>query len=484
MNFLKTNYIDFIKINEGIKGIKSEFWTNNDSLLLQYYSERKKPEEIARLLNVKNPEASLTARDIIKRKSYLKKAGEAEYINNTYQSYAEKWSDEELELLKKLIDEKYTIEDMAEILNMSVDRIKSKIYLMSKPKKLIKDGARKNYYIKKTTPHAKLDNKHWYEKDIKKLVSLYEQGKTNGDIAKEIDRTELAVKEMITYYKTAMSAVRFGENWTDAEIKELESDKFVGAEFAKKWQRSMSQVNNKRDRVITNMREGKGVKPISRELSRVEKIINSLKITPNSKIYDNVPKKHFVQEALYKSLTGINSSILTLLGPTPERFINMLSKYKIVGDNFIYSNEIDLDAFIKVAKNIEKLNIENINLTLGTISAAQPQRLIDLDLTGRWDTQNKLVKTLFNKQKSFISGDKYFMFTLSVRGEENLDISTYIQIILEELLNIKPSIDTEIITLDNSVKVDKYNITSSSNYDIQAYRYADTSPMISILIKY
>ena len=484
MNFLKTNYIDFInvKINEAIKGIKSEFWTNNDSLLLQYYAERKKPEEIARLLNIKNPEATLTARDIIKRKSYLKKLGETKDISSLYQSHAEKWSDEELELLKKLIDEKYTLENMAKVLNMSVDRIKSKIYLMSKPKKLIRDGARKNYYIKKTTPHTKLDVFHWYEKDIKKLVSLYEQGKTNEDIAKEINRTELAVKEMITYYKTAMNAVRFGENWTDEEIKELESDKFVGVEFAKKWQRSMSQVNKKRDRVISYMRDGKGVKPVLRELSRVEKIINSLKITPESKIYDDVPKKHFVQEALYKSLTGINSPMLTLLGPTPERFINLLSKYKIIGNNFIYSNEIDLDAFIRKAKNIKKLNIENIILTLGTISSAQPQHLIDLDLMGRWDTQGKLVKTLFDKQKS-ISGNKYFMFTLSVRGEENLDISTYIQIILEELLNINPSIDTETITFNDSLKVDKYNITNSK-YDIQAYRYADTSPMISILIKY
>jgi DNA-directed RNA polymerase specialized sigma24 family protein len=221
MNFLKTNFLDFIN-----EAIKSEFWANNDSLLLQYYAERKKPEEIARLLNIKNPEAKVTPSDVTKRKFYLKKAGEAKHINHAYQSYSERWSDEELELLKKLIDEKYKVEDIAEILNMSVDRIKSKIFLMSKPKKYIKDGTRKDYYIKKTTAHSKFDTKQWYDKDIKKLVYLYEQGKSVVDIAKEINRTEGAVKEMLTYYKTAVTATRFGENWTDAEIKELESNEF------------------------------------------------------------------------------------------------------------------------------------------------------------------------------------------------------------------------------------------------------------------
>ena len=480
-------YNEFNKINEGIKGVKSKFWSSNDTLLLQYYAEDKTPEEIAKLLNEKNPDANLTYRDIIKRKSYLKKLGETKDISSLYKSHAEKWSDEELELLKRLVGEKYKLEDMAKILNMSIDRIKSKMYLMGKPKKLIKDGVRKNYYIKKTTPHAKLDTKHWYYNDVKKLVYLYDQGKNVEEIAKQIDRTEGAVKDMLTYYKTSLTAVRFGENWTEEEIKELESDKFVGIEFAKKWQRSMSQVNNKRERVVVSIRDadrlGK-VKNVIREISRVEKIINSLKITPNSKIYDSVPKKNFVQRELYKSLTGINSSMLTLLGPTPERFLNLLSEYKIVGNGFIYSNEIDLETFIKTAKSIKKLNIENVQLTLGSVLAAYPQRLIDLDLTARWDTQNKLVKTLFNKQKKLINGDKYFMFTLSVRGEENLDIPTYIQIIIEELLNINPSINQEMITINNSLKVDKYNITSNSNYDIQVYRYADTSPMVSFLIKY
>jgi hypothetical protein len=445
---------------------KSQYWTpEKEKLFVQYFSEGKTYEEISTLLGISNRHLAIQRYKI---KSEIKKKLDAE--SNNYVNKFVKWTDDELELLNRLIKENKSIDDISKVMNMSNARIQSKCRILAKEAQGKKKERKKYPYIKKIA--VKLDTKRWYEKDLKKCIYLYEQGKTNEDIAKEINRTVGAVKEKLTYYRTAFNAPRFHNEWTEEEMEELKSKDFNGAKFAKKWKRNYLQVADRRNRVKESLRTGGFV---SRELSRVEKIICSLKLESNSKVYDTVPKKNYVQQTLYKSLFGINSPLLTLLGPTPERFLNMLTEYNIIGNNFIYSHEIDLDVFVKVAKTLTN---RNINFTYGDIIAAHPQKLIDLDLMGRWETENELIKTMFNKQLS-LSGDKYFMFTLSVRGVENINICEHIKTILYELLNIKYNITTEKTFIYDKLFVDKFNISEN----IQAYRYADTSPMISILIK-
>jgi DNA-binding CsgD family transcriptional regulator len=437
------------KVTANTKVIYRKYWTEDDvNLLNKYKSEGLTNQEIGVILN----KTTSNVYSKLKRLEY-----------ESAPRFHATWTNDEIEILKQdnidfvLFCQKY---------QRGLNQVWLKSYKL------------KNVTIK-TGNHKTVK---WTAKDLNKLIKLRHEGKSIKECADILKRTTKSVACKFSLYQD-IKQERFAENWTDEEDNILKSGVDLD-EFCKKFKRGRKESADRRYMLTTYTtikRESKRnyhkrtrhIKSLNRQLYDI--------INVKIKEYDDVPKKHYVQNTLYKSLSNINCSLLTLLGPTPERFIDMLNKYNIVGDNFIYSHEIDLDIFIKVVK---KLINKNINLTYGDISAAYPQRLIDLDLMGQWSTQSSLIRTLFNKQSS-LDGEKYLMFTLSARGIENLNIATHIAQILKELLDIDVSIDTELVQIENikQLTVDKFHI-SNSPYIIEAYRYADTSPMISILIKH
>jgi hypothetical protein len=476
-----------------LRSQKRFIWSEEqNNTLVDYMCEGKSTKEISVLMNIDYIY-------IIRRKTYLKKLlnnnkknikelklqkkiydatrrRQLKEMNNTLpKERSIRWTLAETEQLKTLLKEGYSIKDISNIMSIPYRRITSRLKVLNETKNK-KNEARKIKYQKKkqegiiTTKTCKA----WTISEIEKLVSLIDEGQSYVEVAKLFNRSKSALSQRYKLYKDAamFSPVRFAEPWTDEEINYLSNRENKIYYLPEQWQRSRAEIILKRDQImrskITGCKIGKA--PIT-----IVKIIKNA-IHKARKTYSLVPRKDYVQQTLYKSLSNLNSPLLTLLGPTPERFLNMLNEYNIVGDNFIYSHEIDLDVFVKVAKTLTN---KNINITFGDIIAATPQKLIDLDLMGRWETQNTLIKNLFNKQKC-LNGDKYFMFTLSVRGIENIDICSHIQTILYELLNINYTITCEKIYFDEKLYVDKYSI----NNNIQAFRYADTSPMISILIKH
>lgn len=445
-------------------------WSEQEvSDLLKYLEQGLPIKKISEIMNI--PLKSIS--DKIYKLKTDKNFSKEELGNSQW-----KWSDEESDKLVDCINKGMKEKEISELMKIPIGRIRNRIYFLKKKKEL-----------SNKTEKLVNDRKHtsapmWTEREIKKLISLYNDGKTYEDIGKELKRKSEYLSRIVSMYKEAKDVKnsRFGEDWTEEEINELVSDNFNRKDFSKKWKRGEQESYTKRMIVLANLKENPNYSKKTYSSMNICRVIKGA-LKNIKKEYDSVPRKHFVQSELYKSLQNIESPILTLLGPTPERFINMLKEYNIIGDNYIYSYETDIHAFKQAS---ELKDADKISLTYGDIGSASPQKLIDLDLTGRWDTQDVLIKKLFYKQKS-ISGEKYFMFTISVRGEENLDIPTYIQIILEELLHINLNIDTEIIKFEANEKtmsVDKYNILTESNYKILAYRYMDTSPMLSILIAY
>ena len=388
-----------------------------------------------------------------------------------------KWSSDEIEKLINLAEEGKNHMEIAIQLNRSPYSVMSKStrlkLLLSADENRLKN---------------RLKYKHWNFDETKKAIAFLKQAMSQEEIAKKLNRTAHSTHTTLSYIKSALRAPRFGEDWREEELIEIVHDDYDTAFFASKWKRSIPQVKNKRE-IMLGIIKHRRLCSRPNILSRRDQIIKSLIETEPiaDKIYDTVPKKHYVQNELYKLLSNVNCPILTLLGPTPERYINTLQQYNIIGKNFIYSNETDLDVFISVAKRFGVEKIENLVLTYGDVASASPQRLIDLDLMGRWSTQGSLIKRLFEKQR-LMNGKKYFMFNISVMGEENLNIPTYIEIILEELLGVKSDVVARRISFvaddTSTLEVDKYEISTAPDYNVSAYRYADTSPMLNLLIQY
>ena len=471
-----------------IRKIRQE-WSNEDVItLIGYLKKDYTPEKISDLMYI--------PLDRIRKKIYwLSKHNNTRKVNQILLSYNIKkenksyndkvakkvvsnfvWTEQQSADIFMYKEKGYSNKQISDIMNISVSRIYMRIYHLKNAEKLC-EKAKTNRLKRlegKTPKERNMDTLPWAEKDFKKLIRLYNEGKTFNEISISLNRNPTATKVKISLYKESLMCSRFGKDWLQEEINELKKDKINIPNFCLRWKRGNQEVQAKRHHI---KRDGLEIFKTTITASRSCRILRTIVNTKTPKEYDNVPNKNYVQEALYGSLRNINSPILTLLGNTPERFINMLNKYNILGDNFIYSNEHEPDTAVKVYELVKKMGI-NINISLGDILGANPQRLIDLDLMGRWDTESNLVKTSFNKQKLSISGDKYFMFTLSVFMKRNETMSHYIKSILEELLNI----NVEAIMVSD-MNVDKFNVYAP-HYDIQAYRYCDTSPMISILIQY
>jgi DNA-binding CsgD family transcriptional regulator len=431
-----------VKVTANTKVIYRKYWTEDDvNLLNKYKSEGLTNQEIGVILN----KTTANVYSKLKRLEY-----------ESAKRFNTPWTDEEIEILKQ---DNIDFVSFCEKYQRGLNQVWLKSYKL------------KNVTVKPSNRKIV----QWTVKDLNKLIKLRHEGKSIQECADILKRTTKSVAAKFSLYQDTKQE-RFAENWTEEEDNLLKNGVDLD-EFCKKFKRGRKESAARRYALKTYT-SNRNYHKRTRQTKSLNRQLYDM-INVKIKEYDDVPKKHYVQNTLYKSLSNINCSLLTLLGPTPERFIDMLNKYNIVGDNFIYSHEIDLDIFVKVAK---KLINKNINLTYGDIFAAYPQRLIDLDLMGLWSTQSSLIKTLFNKQ-SLLEGEKYLMFTLSVRGIENLNINTHIAEILKELLDINVSINRELVYLEKQLTVDKFHI-SNSPYIIEAYRYADTSPMISILIKH
>jgi DNA-binding CsgD family transcriptional regulator len=377
-----------------------------------------------------------------------------------------KWTTKETDELKIYLSQGLSKKEISQMMNIDISRIHSKINTfkedIQKRKNINQLNSQSMTGIKKTGM--------WSTNEYKILIESLNEGKNKYEISEILGRTVNSVYHIIKFINNSSKFVRFGLEWSKEEIAELSCDKLNIQEFCNTYGRSVMEVTQ----YFNNQ---KVLKPA--------KCLRNI-IDPVKKVYDIVPCKHFVQDELYNYLNNANLSLLTLLGPTPERYIKMLLNKNILGDNFLYSNEINIAAFNKVANALDKIKFDKINLTWGDISAAYPQNIIDLDLMGKWDTQAELVKKMFNKQK-LLNGKKHFMFNLSARGIANSNIPSYISKILNELTDINISVTSQrnVFFKHNKKKlyVVKY-FAPNSNFKIHIYRYFDTSPMINILLSY
>ena len=211
--------------------------------------------------------------------------------------------------------------------------------------------------------------------------------------------------------------------------------------------------------------------------------------------YDKHIRKRYVQNKLMKWSEIKGSNVLSLLGPTYNEYVSLLQSNGIVGDKII-SYENDHKIYLS---QVQSISNNCIIFKYGDIMYSEPCRYADIDLKCSYKSCKDLLKRLFNKQcENFTDG--VFSFSYSINWLSKGEAQFTIMQCLHDLINCFDFININDIDMDlvrksfilpNSTKefidgekyVIKYRFPVLNGYDVIAYQYTDSSPMISISIK-
>lgn len=212
--------------------------------------------------------------------------------------------------------------------------------------------------------------------------------------------------------------------------------------------------------------------------------------TPTFTDYIEAEGKRLIQSRFIESIgVDFRSSILGLAGPNLLDYFSMYKLFLKKKGDMLISYELDEVTF-EIQKNtrfyIDK-NQDKIELNKGNIELASPERLIDLDLTHTWGTEEAMITHLFQKQYNMQIGiDEKRVFIVSVTTR-NSSIDECI-LHLNDMLDIKLSTfrrGTPLINCKGEQMAKKYNlIGDSKEFSVELYTYRDNATMANFLIQY
>lgn len=201
------------------------------------------------------------------------------------------------------------------------------------------------------------------------------------------------------------------------------------------------------------------------------------------KTYHESPSKRYIQNLIYSNIKNIRSSMLTLLGPTPGGFLQILNKYPILSrrKDRLISYECDPTNYAKQKAFIlhDKYYRSKSILVYGDLlSAANLPLVVDLDLMRSIKKEALLIKTLFNRQ-IYYNNDKLkvFNFTVASRGSG-------IKLLLDFLKELLQLEDLEVIDKTCIQYGTEYKLVHTGKYYIKLYGYRDSATMFSVSIQY
>jgi len=186
--------------------------------------------------------------------------------------------------------------------------------------------------------------------------------------------------------------------------------------------------------------------------------------------------KKYVQQKIFDQISGLQSDVLCLAGPTPISYVSKIKKhvkgritsYEKSGE--VYHTQIALQGENKV--------LEKVKFLFGEIEQGEVTNFIDADFCCTLSKAAPTIKKLFNAQKQLKNKQrKVFCFTNSVMHVGYDNILPFLQ----DLLKID-------ITLDYIAKTNTHEeyllIYNLKKYRISYYHYCDSSPLASICIQY
>ncbi len=208
-----------------------------------------------------------------------------------------------------------------------------------------------------------------------------------------------------------------------------------------------------------------------------------MKQNQNIKLYDESISKRYVQQKILDKISGIDSSILCLAGPTPKTYLDLLIKFVARRkENKIYSYEklgFVLHTQLHLLYNTPKYQ-NKVIFNQGEIIQGKVQRVIDCDFCCTLETAQPTIEKLFSEQTNLFKNTqkrKAFCFTVSYMYKNIDNIVPF----LEKLLQIKIKIDFIAKSKLCTEYLLKYNM---NKYNISMYSYCDASPICVVLISY
>lgn len=377
--------------------------------------------------------------------------------------------------------EKWTSEENKELIAKNFN-INSFCKKYERPRHLVLN--KRNKLLKKLNKIKSRKIKKWTKEELRLLYEKVNKGLSYKEIHSFFPgRSYYSVARACTNYKVSNGLLKPKkiDIWTEDEVAtlfKLKKEKFNCKIISIKMGRTHSSVR-KKWALLKDIKTNERNKKNDKERKILKKIEG-----PKEKFYKDTIKKNFIQDLFYSNVNQ-KSSALVLLGPTPKRYFNILNKYILKDDSFIYSNEINFEYLSKQNLFFNKINFKRVNLTYGDIIGAEPQKFIDIDLMCKWVNGEKIIKNIFEKQSKKINGPKTFIFSISIFRDSTRDIPLIIKEIIFSLLKVNlEQINYKNILIDNNNSVKKYIMKHNSKYDIDCYTYSDTSPMLTISIKY
>lgn len=201
------------------------------------------------------------------------------------------------------------------------------------------------------------------------------------------------------------------------------------------------------------------------------------------------PYKESIVEAFYNLSIEGPVVVTTLAGPDFERVIMLaneklapieINSYEI--EDSIYNSQIAQHSFLpQEVRDIT--NVYNLNIDLAPVS-----NFIDVDLMGTVLTQFKIMQNLLNQQK-YLSGDKCFIGTFSLRPVGLQDTLNQIRNLISLALNSRVQIRAETVFTSNERKFSYCNkqIAKYMNriITLDVFHYSDgTGPMVTFRLFY
>lgn len=184
---------------------------------------------------------------------------------------------------------------------------------------------------------------------------------------------------------------------------------------------------------------------------------------------------------MFIAAKGINSSVLTLLGPNPLYEISIYKKFGILGkDSILHSYDDNLNVCAAQSSMVTVRSSINYGV-LNENTICPIPRFIFLDFCGFLSKNKKTIKTIFNKQKRKFGNKTFFAYTVTERGN-----NPYNDIVKLNKLLTGVEGDYKVNIVDKNY-IKYYN--SNNEYKIAIYRYYDRkngqtthTPMYSVSI--
>jgi hypothetical protein len=220
----------------------------------------------------------------------------------------------------------------------------------------------------------------------------------------------------------------------------------------------------------------------ARKLEKIEKGIS------NIHDYSDSDRKRIVQDIMFNfcQISGVDGVGLLGPGKSSDTYLERICK---IVNNF---TSYELEQIVYFQQQYKYQDNASINIIRGDIRAAKPERFMDLDLMDRWKSVKAIILHSFKSQHQLLNGENFFTFTFCVDRVSQEQMNKDISECFTELLGTTIVYDNkqDILTkhkVDGKktpLRIYKCNINNTGKYEVIAYKYKDSTNMITVGIRY